>query len=190
MTVVLGLVAGFFGLLGGLPGFLGPVVGVLGVVGSALLRSREPVLGGAVPLLPALVALAVLTGTAPAGPPTDLLAGLIALLLLLWAADDPARPAGGGRRAVPTVAPAFLAVGLAWVLSLALIGQPADIGLAGALLAAALVVLAFLFASLTHRPPSLAQTAGPPRAPTGAARSPPTGRAEEDRPSPRRVRPA
>jgi hypothetical protein len=149
-TVLLVAVAAFLGLLGGLPYFLGPAVGVLGGVGSAVLRRRRGRHGGAVVLLPVLGAIAVLVVTAPPGPGSELFAGLTALALLLWLADDPARAAGGGRRAVPTLAPAALAVGLAWAITLGLAGASADVGLAGALLATGLVLLAFLFANLAR----------------------------------------
>jgi hypothetical protein len=147
-TVLLAAVAGFLGLLGGLPLFLGPAVAVAGVVGSAVLRRRRRRYGGAVILLPAVVAVAVLVTTAPPDPGSELFAGLTSLALLLWLADDPSRAAGGGRRAVPTLAPAALAVGLAWAITLGLAGTSEDVGLAGSLLATGLVLLAFLFANL------------------------------------------
>jgi len=154
-AAVFGVAAGFLGLLGFLPLPVGPVVGALGVVGSTVLRTR-PRLRPAAPL-PGLAALAVLSLAAPAGPSTDLFAGATGLAFLLWLSDDPLRPTGGGRRALPTIAPAALAVGLAWGITLGLAGQPQQVGLAGGLLVAALVLLAWLFAGLSRpaatRPP-------------------------------------
>ncbi|HYA11333.1 MAG TPA: hypothetical protein VEH10_06685, partial [Thermoplasmata archaeon] len=57
-------------------------------------------------------------------------------------------PSGGGRRAVPTIALGALGVGLAWTITLAVPGRSPDVGLAGGLLAAALVLLAILIARL------------------------------------------
>lgn len=147
-TVLLGVCAGVFGLLGGLPFVVGPAVGVLGVAMSSVLRTARPRRFPAVPLVPTLLALVVLGATAPAVPSTELLGGLSGLAFLLWLADDPERPAGGARRAVPTIALGTLGVGLAWAITLALPGRSPDIGLAGGLLAAALVLLAVLFARL------------------------------------------
>jgi len=88
----------------------------------------------------------VLAVTAPVVPSTELFAGLTGLAFLLWLADDPARPVGGGRRAVPAIAVGALGVGVAWAITLGLEGRSPDVGLAGALLAAALVLLALLLA--------------------------------------------
>ena len=162
-TVLLGGTACFLGLLGGLPFPVGPAVGALGVAASAIWRTYGRGRGGAVPLVPALVALVVLAVTAPVAASTDLFAGLTGLAFLLWVADDPGRPAGGGRRAAPTIAPAALAVGFAWAITLVLAGQPQEIGLAGGLLAAALVLLAVLFSSLSRRAPAPAPSAKPVR---------------------------
>lgn len=174
-TVLLAGIYGFLGLLGGLPVFLGPVIGVLGAVGSYVLRRTDRGGTSAIALGPALLALAILTPAAPAGPATDLFAGLAALALLLWIADEPGRPAGGARRSVPTIAPAALGVAFAWALTLGLPGQEAKVGVAGALIAGALVLLAFLLGhlSLPAAPdgarPSGATGAAPARAPRPAA---------------------
>jgi len=162
-TVLFGAAACFLGLLGGLPLLLGPVVGALGVFASTAWRTHGKGRGGTVALVPALLALAILAGTSPVAPSTDLFAGLAGLAFLLWIADDPARPAGGGRRAMPTIAPAALGVGLAWAITLALVGQPEEVGLAGGLLAAALVLLAFLVSGLPRRAPAHPRNAQPVR---------------------------
>jgi len=121
---------------------------VVGVILSAFFRSRQPVGLGTWGLLPALGAIAILAATAPAIASTELFGGLTGLAFLLWIADDPARPSGGGRRAVPTIALGALGVGLAWAITLALPSKGPDIGLAGGLLAAGLVLLAVLIARL------------------------------------------
>jgi hypothetical protein len=167
-TALLAGTAGLLGLLGVLPSFLGPAIAVVGVVGSWFLRRREPRGTGPLAMAPSLLALALLTASAPAGPATDLFAALTALAFLLWLADDPARPAGRRRRALPTLAPAALGVGFAWGLALGLPGETANVGLAGSLIAGALVVLALLFGRLSlptgDRPPAPAPAAPPPSA--------------------------
>ena len=154
-TVLLGSVACFFGFLGGLPLPFGPVLGALGAAGSAAWRTYGPGRSTTAPLVPALVVLVVLTVTSPAGPATELFAGLTGLALLLWVADDPARPSGGGRRAASMIAPAALGVGMAWAITLAWAGRPQEVGVAGGLLAIALVLLAFLVATLPRRTPAV-----------------------------------
>jgi len=149
-TAVLAACAGFLGLLGALPDLLGPILGVLGVVLSSVWRSRESTSPAVLATAPALAAIVVLTASAPAAASTELFAGLTGLAFLLWLADDPARPAGGGRRAGPTIAPAALAVGLAWAFALSLSGEPVEVGLAGGVLAAAIVVLAVLIAGFAR----------------------------------------
>ena len=149
-TALFGFAMGSLGLLGGLPIYVGPALGAGTVVISALLRSFKPGAHGTLTLVPAVVAIAVLAASAPPGPATELFGGLSALAFLLWVADDPARPSGGGRRSVPTLALASLGVGLAWAVTLALPTNSPDVALGGALLAAALVLLAVLLGRLPH----------------------------------------
>jgi len=147
-TLLFGFTVGVLGLLGSLPPTVGLPTGVAGVAIAAVLRARRSPAVGSWALLPALGAIAVLAATSPAEPASELFAGLAGLSFLLWIADDPERPAGGGRRAVPTIALGALGVGLAWSITLALPGRSPDVGLAGGLLAAALVLLALLVARL------------------------------------------
>jgi len=151
----------FLGLLGGLPVFLGPAVGAVGVGASAYWRTRPAWRQRSVPFVPAALALAVLSATSPALPSTVLFAGLASLAMLLWIADDPERPAGGGRRAAPVLGPATLGVGLAWAVTLGLAGRGTNVGLAGGLVVVALVLLAFLLAGVPRRPTTPAPTPPP-----------------------------
>lgn len=147
-TLLFGFTVGVLGLLGSLPLAVGPATGVAGVaVATVLRRWRSPIVGSWA-LLPALGVITLLAASSPAEPASELFAGLSGLAFLLWIADDPERPAGGGRRAVPTIALGALGVGLAWSITLALPGRSPDVGLAGGLLAAALVLLALLVARL------------------------------------------
>jgi hypothetical protein len=144
-TLALLLVASTaFGLVGGLAEFVGPALGAGGVVASELLRRRVPRAGPTGALVPSVAALGVLAVTAAAVPSTELLGGLASLTLLLWTADDPARPAGGGRRAVPAIAACAAAVGVVFGLALALPKVPAAIGVAGGLVAGVILLLAVL----------------------------------------------
>lgn len=159
-TALFGVAVGFLGLLTGVPFYLGPAIGGLGVAASAVWRARRPAVGESLPLVPALAAVTALAATAPVAPASELFAGLAALAFLLWVADDPARPAGGGRRAAATIGPAALGIGSAWGVTLALTGRTAAIGVGAGLVAIGLVVLAVLFSLLSPRPPEPAP-AGP-----------------------------
>ncbi len=147
------LTAGLFGgtmallgLLGDLPFLLGPTVGVAAVVASTAWRRSNPRQGEVWGVLPALAALALLAVAAPVTLSTELAAGVGGLAALLWLADDPARPSGGGRRAVPAIALAALSLGLAWSIVLIVPSSTANVGLAGGLLAFAIVLVALLLA--------------------------------------------
>ena len=133
-----------FGLVGGLPLVVGPAVGAGGVIASSLWRRPPRGTDRAIPLLPAIAAIAVLAATSPATSSAELFGGASALAFLVWLADDPARPRGGGRRAGPVVLLVALTVGLSWAITLAVPGRGPQIALAGALLAVAFVLLAIL----------------------------------------------
>jgi hypothetical protein len=133
-----------FGFVGGLAEFVGPVVGAAGVVASAVLRRRYGTAAPAASLLPVLAALGVLAAAAAPVTSAELLGGVAALALLLWIADDPSRPAGGGRRALRTIGASAAALGIAFGLFLALPALPSAVGVAGGLLAFVLLFLAVL----------------------------------------------
>jgi len=141
---------GLFGLVGGLPDLLGPAIGIGGLAVAAWARRRGP-LGTEYGALPALVGLLVLATTAPTVASAELFGGLSALAVLLWVADDPARPAGGGRRAALPLASCGLAVGIAWSVALVLPHPSQEVGLAGGLLASVLLVLAYFLVREAER---------------------------------------
>ena len=144
LTFVLAVLAvSAFGLVVGLPDLLGPVIGVAGLVLSSLWRRRSTAGRSFVPL-PALVALAVLAVSAPVVASAELFGSFATLGVLLWLADDPARPAGGGRRAARALGSCVLAIGIAWSLVLLLPRPSGEVGVAGALLALVLLALAYL----------------------------------------------
>ncbi len=140
-ALLLAALLAVLGLLGGFPLLLGPVLAVVGVGVASLLRRRRPAGPSWVEPVPALLVLATLAFSAPVATSTELAAGASSLALLLWLADDPARRVGVGRRAVPIVALAGLAFALGWTLTLVVSAPTAEIGLAGGLLAVALVVV-------------------------------------------------
>jgi hypothetical protein len=149
---LLGLALGVLGLLGGVPYFLGTAVAAAGVLGSVYARRRRPSSRSLGPLVPALLSLVVLTATAPASAATELFAGLSGLAFLVWVADEPTRPAGGGRRAAGTIGSVALAIGLVWGIGLGFGGRTEALGLAGALIATGLIVLVLLAVSVSERP--------------------------------------
>ena len=113
------------------------LAGGLGLITDDRFRRLAPV-----PLLAGLLAL---TAEVPTGPGFDLLAGAAGVVVLAWIAEDPARPAGGAVRGAIGWGLPGLAVGLAWVSSFLLPPAAAPIGVAGGLLAAILILLAWLF---------------------------------------------
>ena len=132
------------GYLSGFPAGAGVLVVVAAVVAAAALRVvARPNLTSFAPV-PVLLALVLEAVTAPAGFGTELVAGLAGLAFLVWLADDPARPAGGALRSLPVVAIPALALGIAWSSALFLPSGAVPLGVAGALLALAILAVAFL----------------------------------------------
>jgi len=142
--LLFGIAAGALGLLSGIPDGLGVLVSVGAVVIAAVLRSRPQPADAAWAPVPAVLGLAVVVVVAQVGIGVELVAGLAGLALLVWLADDPARPAGGAVRGLPTVTLAALALGIAWTSALFLPGGSVPLGVAGALLAGALIAVALL----------------------------------------------
>lgn len=151
-TFVLAAVAlTLFGLVGGLPYFLGPVVGGVGLAAAAVARRGSGV-GPTFGPLPVLLALGALAVSSPSVPSTELFGGFATVAVLLWLADDPGRPAGGGRRAVVALGSGALAVVIAGTFALVVHVPHAEVGVAGGILAFVLLLVAYL----------LVREAGPP----------------------------
>jgi hypothetical protein len=152
-TVVFGASAATLGALEGLPFALGAVIAGLGVAGSVAWRESSRPRGTAWTVLPALLALSVDLVLARSTPTTELLAGATGVAFLFWVADDPSRPDGGSRRASIPAALVAVAIGFSLVIVLVLPQQTSDVGVAGGLLAVALVLLAVLLTrSRLHGP--------------------------------------
>lgn len=150
-----GLLAGVLvvlGLLGGLPLLLGPVVGVGGVVVAVAVRRNRTARRWGLEAVPVFGVLLVLGLSAPAERSAELFAGLAALAALLWLADDRQRAPGRWTRAVPTLGLAALGFGLAWALTLLLPSGTQNVGAAGVLLVAALVLVSVVLAVAVLRP--------------------------------------
>ena len=134
------------GLFGNLPFPFGGVLGATGAVVSIVLREVRPFRSSSWAALPVVLALSVESVTAPAGAAPELLAGLSALAFLAWWADDPGRPTGGIGRAASALTMIALGIGVAWTIVLVGPRESSDVGVAGALLAVGLAVLAILLA--------------------------------------------
>ncbi len=127
---------------------LSPPVGVAiaaaGVVATAAMRFgrspgvRELAIG------PMLVALAVVTITAPLSALSELWAGLGGVVAIVWLVDDPDRAPGGITRGATTIAIPALAVGIAWSSALLLPGGTLTFGITAALLVLVLAGVAVL----------------------------------------------
>ena len=136
--------AGFLGYLSGFPDGAGELLAVAAVVGGVVLRATSSSTPAAVAPVPVLAVLALDAVTAPVGLGSELFAGLAGLAFLVWLADDPSRPTGGADRAAPTLAVPALALGIAWSSALFLPSRAVPLGVAGALLALTLAVIALL----------------------------------------------
>ena len=121
-------------------------VAVLGVaLGAWFRRIDDPMFRGAAPVMP-LVALGGIAVLLPATAVNGLLAGVGAIVLLVWMADDPRRLPGGPGRAAPTVTIAGLAMALAWGSATLLPTRSAPLGVAAALIVAVVALVSVLIA--------------------------------------------
>lgn len=116
-------------------------VGLASSVGLRAVGRTSLTEGSPVPVLAALGALALET---PIAPLPELLVGVVGVVFVAWLLDDPWRPPGGvARGAAVWAIPAF-GVGIAWASTFLLPSSAASLGVAGGLLAAALIALAYL----------------------------------------------
>jgi hypothetical protein len=143
-----GAVAIVMALIGDWPTDLGIGIALVTVgVATALSLLTDPRLRLLAPL-PMLAGFLVLAAGLPSYPAPELLAGVGGVVLLAWIAEDAARPSGGLLRGAIGWGLPCLAVGLAWVSAFLLPPSAAPVGVAGGLLAAVVIALAWLF----HRP--------------------------------------
>jgi hypothetical protein len=143
-TVVL-LVAGIaLAAVGRLPFVVGAAVALLGVALTEALRWNVRHVASDLAPVPVLAALGILAAAAPFGPVPEVVAGAAGVALLAWIAADPTRPPHGVLRGAVEWGLPALAVGLAWASSFVFPGSAVPVGVAGGLLAAAVIALAFL----------------------------------------------
>ena len=136
----------------GLPTLPAIVLGLAGVSAGLALRARRASIEHQLAPVPVLAMFGLLAATAPLGPLPEIAAGAAGVSVLLWLADDPARPVGGiGRGAIGWALPG-LAVALAWLGAAVLPGGALPLGTAAVLLAGALLAIAYF----VRRPEALA----------------------------------
>ncbi|MGA8302480.1 MAG: hypothetical protein WA547_06590 [Thermoplasmata archaeon] len=116
----------------------------LGVAASGGMRIVRPSLLAGVAPIPALLVLGVLATETPIAPVPELLVGAAGVAFVLWLLDDPFRPPAGISRGTVVWGVPALAVGIAWASAFLLPSSAATLGVAGGLVAAALIVFAFL----------------------------------------------
>jgi hypothetical protein len=113
--------------------------------GLALRASRSSTLYG-LAAAPVLLALGILAATTPIAPLPELLAGAAGVVFIAWLTDDPSRPPAGASRGALVWAIPGLGMGVAWASAFLLPSSAASVGVAGGLLAASLLVLAYVVA--------------------------------------------
>jgi len=141
-TTVLVTVVVLFSLVTELAWFIAVPIALVGAFASVALRRSRGAASLELAAAPSVVAVGALAGVAPATPIAALLGGGSALAILAWLAEDPTRAPGGLRRARPTILVAALAFAVAWGSALLLPPAAGAIGIAGALLVVALVLIA------------------------------------------------
>ena len=122
------------------------VLALLGVAAGVGLRAARPSGLRELSAAPVLVVLGGLAVATPASPVPELLVGVSGVAFIAWLADDPARPPAGATRGAVVWAIPALGMGVAWASEFLLPATSAPLGVAGGLLAASLVALAYLVA--------------------------------------------
>jgi len=165
-TLVLGLAAVVLGLVGGLPFALGALIGVVGVGASVAFRTVASRPWRAWTVVPAMLAVSVEVVLAPAVPAAELVAGATGIAFLFWMADDPHGSRGRAERGLIPIAVVAVAVGFSLGIVLALPRFPSEVGIAGGLLALAMVLVAILLARSRFDAARGTRVDAPPLAPT------------------------
>ena len=119
-------------------------VALVGAGAGAAARAAAPRWARAVAPVPPLAALGVLAATAVPDLLTALFGVLVAVVYLLWLAEDPDRAPGGIGRAVPRVLVPLAGGALAWASALLLPPGSASAGVAAALLGVLVAAVALL----------------------------------------------
>ena len=158
-SLILGASAVGLGLAEGTPFATGAWLGAVGVGLSGAWRALGTPRSMGWSVLPAMLTISAEVVLAPYAPSTALLAGVCGVALLFWIANDPGRTFGVlGRRSYP-IAVVAVAVGLSMAILFVVPRGPSGVGVAGGLLALAMVLVAILL-NRTRLP-----TASPPKGP-------------------------
>jgi len=165
-SLLLGLAAVTLGLVGSLPFALGALVGAVGVGVSVAFRSVASPRWRAWTVVPAMLAISVEVLLAPAIPAAELVAGATGVAFLFWMADDPRRSRGTARRGLMPIAVVAVAVGFSLGIVLVLPRFPSEVGIAGGLLALAMVLVAVLLARTRFGSAMAPRGGEPPSEPT------------------------
>jgi hypothetical protein len=130
-----------------LPGATQVLLGALAIVAvagaTALRMSRDPLARDLAPFA-VIVILGVLAAATSVAVVPELLAGVVGVVFLTWLLDDPRRATQGVSRGLLVWGIPAVAVGLAWASATLLPSNAAPVGVAGGLLAAAIVTLVYL----------------------------------------------
>jgi hypothetical protein len=132
------------GAVGRLPLVVALPVAAAGVVVGVAMRGSRDLLAREASIVPVLLVLGALALQAPVAPVPGLLAGFAGVAFLVWLTDDPHRPPAGISRGWVEWTLPGVGVALAWSSTLLLPSTAAPVGVAGGLLAASVLALAFL----------------------------------------------
>lgn len=118
----------------------------LGVaVGVGLRAARSPTLQN-LSAAPVLATLGIFAAVTPIAPVAELLVAASGVAFVAWLTDDPSRPPAGVARGAAVWAIPGLGAGLAWASASLLPSTAAPLGVAGGLLVASVIALAYLVA--------------------------------------------
>jgi hypothetical protein len=137
-------------LLASIPWVEGVALAAAGAVLAGVVRAAAPRRFRFLGLVPALLVLGGLVAESPVGVLPELVGGLVGLALLLWCAGTPERLPGAFARGLGGVSVPAAVLAIALASSLLLPAGLGSLGIAGALLVAAVAGVALLV-SAPHR---------------------------------------
>ncbi len=141
---ILAVASAGLSLLTPLPLLAGIVLAVSGATLATLLRALLPRGFRFLGLFPPLVVLGIFVADSPPGTIPELVAGIAALALLLWCAEEPDRSPGAVGRGLSGLAVPAAVLGIALASSLLLPSGVGSLGIAAALLAVSVAAVALL----------------------------------------------
>ena len=126
------------------PILIGSLLVAVGVAVGVVVRWEAGPRARALSVVPVLVALVALGARTPVGAVPDGLAGVAGVAVIVWLADDPHRPRERPSRWFSAWSIPVIGVAIAWASTALLPPTAVPFGVAGGLLAAALIALAVL----------------------------------------------